>query len=329
MFRFISILTIFTTIFNITGVFARMNEYIPTIDIEDHLLTYSKISSDASLRSVETTTQLSLPQSFTWSNVNGTNFLTKNLNQHIPVYCGSCWAHGSMSAFADRIKIARKAAWPDINLSIQFLLNCQMGGSCNGGDHIATYKAIKEYGSIPYDDCMVYQACSADSKETACQNKKDFVCTPENICRTCDTFTARGGSCNPITHYPNATVAEYGSLRGSDDMMADIYKNGPIACGINAEEIVEYQGGVLNVPNKLKMINHIISIVGWGYDDQLDKQYWIIRNSWGSYWGEMGFMRLVLGENHLGIEKSCAYAIPGSWTIQNVPCYEDGSNCTE
>jgi len=112
---------------------ARLNEYIPQLDTESFLTSYK----------AET-----LPQSFTWQNVNGTNYLTKNLNQHIPVYCGSCWAHGSVSAFADRIKIARKAAWPDINLSIQFLLNCQMGGSCNGGDHLATYKAIHEYGSI-------------------------------------------------------------------------------------------------------------------------------------------------------------------------------------
>ena len=61
-----------------------------------------------------------LPQSFTWSNVDSVNYLTKSLNQHIPVYCGSCWAHGSVSSLADRIKIMRKAAWPDINLSIQF-----------------------------------------------------------------------------------------------------------------------------------------------------------------------------------------------------------------
>jgi cathepsin X len=175
---------------------------------------------------------------------------------------------------------------------------------------------------------MVYQACSSDSKEAQCQeNKKDFECTAINTCRTCDTFTARGGSCYPITKYPNATIADYGAVRGVQDMMTEIYKNGPIACGINAEEIVEYQGGVLNLPNKLKMINHIISVVGWGYDVSLDKQYWIIRNSWGSYWGELGFMRLVAGGNQLGIEKSCAYAIPGNWTIQNVHCYEDGSNC--
>ena len=95
----------------------------------------------------------------------------------------------------------------------------------------------------------------------------------------------------------------------------------------NAEEIVDYKGGVLDLPHKLKMINHIISVVGWGYDQELGKQYWIIRNSWGSYWGELGFMRLVMGDNQLGIEKTCAYAIPESWTIHNVPCNEDGSNC--
>jgi len=312
MTRVLSFLAIAVT--SCITAFARMTEYIPTTKIESYLTNHD-------LKNIE------LPQSFTWSNVDNINYLTKNLNQHIPVYCGSCWAHGSISALADRIKIARKAAWPDINLSIQFLLNCQMGGTCNGGDHLATYKAIDEYGSIPYDDCMLYQACSADSKEEACKNKKDFECTPVNICRTCDTFTSHGGSCSPIIEYPHATILRYGAVRDSANMMAEIYNNGPIACGINAEEIVEYTGGVLNVPKKLKMINHIISVVGWGYDTQLDKQYWIIRNSWGSYWGELGFMRLVLGENQLGIEKTCAYAIPGNWTVHNVPCYEDGSNC--
>lgn len=295
------------------GVGARVNEYVPLLDMDKYQINHD----------VNTT----LPQSFEWSNMNGVNYLTKNLNQHIPVYCGSCWAHGSVSALADRIKIMRKAAWPDINLSIQFLLNCQMGGSCNGGDHLATYKAIQEYGSIPYDDCMIYQACSSDSKEDGCKNKELFECTPTNICKTCDTFSARGGSCTPIMQYPNATIASFGAVKGSTNMMTEIYKNGPIACGINAEEIVDYEGGVLDLPYKLKTINHIISVVGWGYDEALHKQYWTIRNSWGSYWGELGFMRLVLGENQLGIEKTCAFAIPGGWTMQNKPCFEDGSNC--
>ena len=137
------------------------------------------------------------------------NYLTKNLNQHIPVYCGSCWAHGSISSLSDRIKIQRKAEWPDINLSIQFLLNWQMGGSCNGGDHLATYEAIYNYGSIPYEDCMVYQACSNDSKEKLCVENKDmFECTSINICKTCDTFTSHGGTCNPILQYQRSVKNE-------------------------------------------------------------------------------------------------------------------------
>ena len=306
-------MNIFLLLTGLFGVTARFNEFVPLLDTEQYQIQHIGNTS--------------LPESFSWSNVDNVNYLTKNLNQHIPVYCGSCWAHGSVSALSDRIKIMRKAAWPDINLSIQFLLNCRMGGSCNGGDHLAAYKAIHDYGSIPYDDCMIYQACSIDSKEEGCSDKSMFECTSTNICKTCDTFTSNGGTCSPILQYPNATIESFGAVKGASNMMTEIYKNGPIACGINAEGIVDYAGGVLDVPRTLKMINHIISIVGWGYDATLDKQYWIIRNSWGSYWGELGFMKLVLGENQLGIEKTCAFAMPGNWTMNNVPCFEDGSNC--
>ncbi len=43
--------------------------------------------------------------------------------------------------------------------------------------------------------------------------------------------------------------------------------------------------------------------------------------------GEMGFMRVEIGQNILGIEGEVAWATPGSWTEINVPCYEDGANC--
>jgi cathepsin X len=43
----------------------------------------------------------------------------------------------------------------------------------------------------------------------------------------------------------------------------------------------------------------------------------------------MGFFRIVMGKNALGIESEVAWATPGTFTVENVPCYEDGSNCSD
>ncbi len=280
----------------------------------------------SSIHNIYTANINSLPKSWSWDNINGTHYLTKNLNQHIPQYCGSCWAHGAISALGDRIKIARGGKSPDINLAVQFLLNCGNAGTCNGGDHLAAYEFIYNYGSIPFDTCLAYEACSDDSEELNCKHK-DYTCKPENVCRTCSTFTNLGGKCKSIYPYPNATIYKYGTVSGYKNMMHEIYNNGPIACGINANEILSYRGGLLDVPDKSNEVDHIISIVGWGYDKNTDKQYWNIRNSWGEYWGEMGYVRVVLGENQLGTESNCAWALPKTWTELNVPCDENGENC--
>ena len=48
-----------------------------------------------------------LPRQHIWNNVDGVNYLTEIKNQHIPQYCGSCWAQAATSSLSDRIKIAR------------------------------------------------------------------------------------------------------------------------------------------------------------------------------------------------------------------------------
>lgn len=72
----------------------------------------------------------------------------------------------------------------------------------------------------------------------------DYSCKPINICRTCNTFNAFGGFCSEIDIYPNATVAEYGTIAGERAMMAEIYKRGPIACGVDATPLDDYDGGM-------------------------------------------------------------------------------------
>ena len=47
----------------------------------------------------------------------------------------------------------------------------------------------------------------------------------------------------------------------------------------------------------------------------------------GQYWGEMGFFRIAMGQNLLGIEGEIAWATPGQFTVDNFPCSEDGKNC--
>jgi cathepsin X len=84
-----------------------------------------------------------LPLNHWWGNINGKNYLTYQRNQHIPIYCGSCWAFASTSALSDRIKIARKAAWPDINLAPQVLISCEEPDQgCHGGDARTAYEWI-------------------------------------------------------------------------------------------------------------------------------------------------------------------------------------------
>ena len=87
-----------------------------------------------------------MPDDFNWGNIDGKSFLTHSLNQHIPQYCGSCWAHGALSSLADRIKIARLGQGDDINLSIHYILNCgtEEAGSCHGGYHTSTYEFIQK-----------------------------------------------------------------------------------------------------------------------------------------------------------------------------------------
>lgn len=241
----------------------------------------------------------------------------------------------------DRIRIAQKGVGPDINLSIQFVLNCgsTTAGSCHGGYHTGTYELIKQHGYIPFETCQPYLACSSESQEGFCPHV-DTTCNAVNTCRTCSGFSDMGGNCVELDYFPNATVAEYGEV-GDDSIFdlfsnpkdkaqkirAEIYARGPVATTINATPLRDYEGGILDDPTASTSTNHIVSIVGYGKDEESGKDYWIIRNSWGEYWGDMGYAKIVAGKNMMGIEDHVAWVTPGTWTAENVPCSEDGKMC--
>lgn len=108
--------------------------------------------------------------------------------------------------------------------------------------------------------------------------------------------------------------------------MSEIYARGPVSALLNANCIHNYTGGISNydtcVPNYL---NHVIQINGWGTENGIN--YWICRNSWGTYWGESGFFRIVRGGNW--VIHRAAWAVPNITDIlrqYNKPSYAIKSN---
>lgn len=275
------------------------------------------------------------PEEFNWCNFNGkgqdgVNYCTMSRNQHIPQYCGSCWAHGSVSALADRIKIKRKAQGIDINPSVQHMLNCGGVGSCHGGSVDGPYQWIHKLSTttnagISYETAQPYMACSSESTSGFCKHA-DWTCTAANVARTCGSFSNEGGDCTGLSNYPNATIAEFGSISGKGSMQKEILARGPIACGIDAMPLLNFESGVIKKSGG--SVDHVISVVGWGNDATVGG-YWWVRNSWGEYWGEMGYVRVAFGS--LAVEEQCAWAVLKDYTTMEagnqVHCHEGGDNC--
>lgn len=100
-------------------------------------------------------------------------------------------------------------------------------------------------------------------------------------------------------------------------MMQEIFQRGPIACSIYANQALDdYTGGIFEETEIYDHTNHAISVVGWGVEH--GKKFWIVRNSWGSSWGEEGFFRIVRGINNIMIEASCGWATPIPGIIKEV-----------
>ena len=254
-----------------------------------------------------------LPDVVDWRNMNGINYLSWNKNQHIPQYCGSCWAQGSTSAIADRFNILDGGLNSSpVALDAQVIVNCQAGGSCDGGNPGAVYWYAHFMG-IPHGSCEQYIA----------YNLVDRMCTDYDICRDCappSAGEAADANCEAV-EYKKYYITDHYSVRGADKMMAELHANGPISCGIQATDkfeteytkIVEGEGDYIYREKILfPQINHEISVVGYGKDATTGEQYWIGRNSWGTYWGDMGFFYLPMGEasTNLAIETDCLAGTP-------------------
>jgi len=170
---------------------------------------------------------------------------------------------------------------------------------------MAVYQFAQDHG-IPEDSCQNYVAKNPDIES----------CSAKQQCKTCVPPPPPEGKdydylCTAVQNFRAWRVSDLGSIEGIDDMKKAIYANGPIGCGIDAtDNFVNYTGGIYSEHVDEPEIDHEISVVGWGVDEETGTEYWIGRNSWGTYWGEYGFFKIKMGSDNLLIETSCDYGIP-------------------
>lgn len=155
------------------------------------------------------------------------------------------------------------------------------------------YAWLHKKGGAVDETCQPYQA-------------KSKSCSKLNICRDCK----HGGGCYPVKNPSKYRVSQYGFVKGEKNMMAEIKQRGPISCRqAVTKQFFNHKGGIFKDSTGDTFARHATSIVGWGKSNKGQK-YWIVRNSWGTYWGENGYFKIAKGVNNLGIEEECSWGVP-------------------
>jgi hypothetical protein len=84
------------------------------------------------------------------------------------------------------------------------------------------------------------------------------------------------------------------------EVKREIFLNGPVTTCLDAVPIESHRNGVFRDKNASKQINHLVYVVGWGTNDD-GSNYWIVKNSWGIFWCEGGFIRVA--SDCVGLDK--------------------------
>jgi len=190
--------------------------------------------------------------------------------------CGACWAFATVGPMESGIL---RAGGSTQDLSEQDLISCNPWGySCDGG--FWAFDMFVSPGAV-LESCQTYTASSA------------------TLCVNCD--------------HPYA-LREWAYV-SSDDMPADkdiktaILLYGPVAGALHASDaLMRYRSGVFTL-DEAGDINHAVTIVGW--DDSMGPNgAWIIKNSWGTGWGEEGFAYVAYDILQLGYAAAYVLYLP-------------------
>ena len=197
--------------------------------------------------------------------------------------CGSCWSFSSTGASEGAWAIATGQL---IDLSEEQLVECATGikyGShgCSGGQMEGAFKYLIEYGQTILSD---YPYTSGSGQSGNC---KPFV------------SVAKFSSCSDVK--PNDQI----SLKGAVAQQ-------PVAVAIEADTkyFQSYSGGILDSASCGTQLDHGVLIVGYGEEN--GEKYWILKNSWGTSWGEQGYFR-ILRTDSINDQGICGVAMDPSF----------------
>jgi len=228
-----------------------------------------------------------LPAAWDWRNVSGVNYVPPVRNQGA---CGSCYAFSSMGMIESRIRVATKNQ-VTITLSPQDIVSCSgYSQGCDGG---FPYLIAGKYGH-------------------------DFGLIPEE----CNPYTGKDSTC-PMKSCSRTYVAKYRYVGGyygacnEELMKMSLVQNGPLSVSFEVyPDFMHYAGGVyhhtglLEKFNPFELTNHAVLLVGYGTDAKTGEDYWLVKNSWGTGWGEGGYFRIRRGVDECGIESIAVEAMP-------------------
>lgn len=244
------------------------------------------------------------PENFDWRELGAVSSVK---NQK---YCGSCW---TFSTSQDVEGTHYLATGNLTSFSEQQLVSCNTkNDGCDGGWMYAAMQYLSDYGIQVSDDSYPYKGIFMDYMEP----------TP-----TCDTdllnskLESHGSNVAHISGYQMVAMGE----EFEELMKVYLVKNGPLSLAINANGMEYYVHGITgcesiagseyceagsidnHTPCDPEELDHGVLAVAYGIQE--DTKYWVIKNSWGTSWGEGGYYRIERGSDHCGVANMVQHSV--------------------